>query len=98
MDNRSCVIEFTGTAGSGKSYLKNAVEIKLESSEITVEEPSISVADFSQKSTWCVILNTLKLIFYIKPKSFTGAIKSLYFFLRAQLLIKKTGKTGVYCY
>ncbi len=94
MDNSSCVVEFTGTAGSGKSYLKSLVEAKAESSGIAIEETKISVVDFSKKSTFSVIWNTLKLIFYIKPKSFTGALKSFYYFLRAQLLIKKTRERG----
>lgn len=94
MDNSSCVVEFTGAAGSGKTYLKNVVESKVESAGVTIEETKLSAVDFSKKSTWSVMWNTLKLIFYIKPKSFTGAIKSFYFFLRAQLLIKKTRENG----
>ncbi len=94
MNNSSCVVEFTGTAGSGKSYLKNLVETKVASTGITIEEIKLSVVDFSKKSTLTVIWNTLKLIFYIKPKSFTGALKSFYFILRTQLLIKKTREKG----
>ncbi len=94
MNNNSYIIEFTGLAGSGKSYLKGLLNKELETKGIETNNEQLGFLDFFQLRSWVVIYYSLKTIIRSKPKSLRCFLKSFIYWLKVQLVFAKTRMKG----
>ncbi len=93
-DNKSCIIEFAGLSGVGKSFIKNKLMCRLKHENFILNKESLKIYDLFNIRSLRMIIYSVFFVLYTKPKTLSCFFDSYKQWLKIQLLYSKIRAKG----